>query len=497
MTEVRSAHVQAKLVKRSEGRNVIAAAAYRSGENLIDRRDFRSFDYSRRQQVLATRLIAPEGASEWITSRNALWNLVEETERRKDAQLARELEVSIPAELDQTTRDELVWQFCEEQFVQRGMIADVAIHGPAEGEGLNFHFHALLTMRELGEDGFGKKVRAWNDNALLDEWKDAWIALCNAALERKSVDVRLDRRSIEERREAALAAAEAATDWIEERRHLIEAERLNYTPRPHLPRTPYLAMEADQPIPDYKGTVDGVPMPDKWRQDVAAWKAARKSRDEARKRADEMEQQLEAEIAALSEKSAAFDQADAEDSAAAAEQQQAFEIIAAMFDPQKPLDDRNNAATALMVHHPEWQVETIFKKMLPELANVQDVREVSALLTTDHRAARRLDDEIEQYSDWDDLHDDRTALRDFGSTLAENRTQPWARVEKNLVQWVVGHVAETIKRAVTALASILRQERLDLRNRPAPPPDKADSGSVKPDASPTPPRGSPSSSLKP
>ena len=38
----------------------------------------------------------------------------------------------------------------------------------------NFHVHMLATMREIGPDGFGKKVREWNHKAefLNSGWND-------------------------------------------------------------------------------------------------------------------------------------------------------------------------------------------------------------------------------------------------------------------------------------------------------------------------------------
>ncbi len=43
--------------------------------------------------------------------------------------------------------------------------------------------------------GFGKKVRAWNDRALLGDWRERWAALANERLAELGHDARIDHRS--------------------------------------------------------------------------------------------------------------------------------------------------------------------------------------------------------------------------------------------------------------------------------------------------------------
>ena len=85
-----------KLVRRAAGRSIVAAAAYRSGSKLIDQRTGESVDYTRRQGVIHTEILAPQGAPRWALDRARLWNAVEAGERRKDAQLAREAILALP-----------------------------------------------------------------------------------------------------------------------------------------------------------------------------------------------------------------------------------------------------------------------------------------------------------------------------------------------------------------------------------------------------------------
>jgi len=127
--------------------------------------------------------MAPSPAPDWVMDRATLWNTVEATEKRKDAQLAREVQVAIPEELPKDVREELVWDFCQANFVDMGMIVDVAIHGPTKENPRNWHWHGMLTMRTISPDGFGLKERSWNENQHVERWKRNWETACNAALE--------------------------------------------------------------------------------------------------------------------------------------------------------------------------------------------------------------------------------------------------------------------------------------------------------------------------
>lgn len=187
----------ADIVKRSEGRTVTAAAAYRAGELIVDQRTGLSFDYSWRHGVIETAILAPADAPAWMRDRKQLWNAVEAAEKRKDAQLARDIELALPHELSAAAHRELVHQFVRAAFVDAGMVADVALHEPdARGDGRNFHAHVLLTMRRIEGNGFGPKERSWNDPAQLEQWRAQWAALVNNALESAGQVARVDHRSL-------------------------------------------------------------------------------------------------------------------------------------------------------------------------------------------------------------------------------------------------------------------------------------------------------------
>lgn len=194
-------HLSAKVISRAGGRSSVAAAAYRSGRRLHDARQGIEHDYSRKGGVVHSEIMAPENAPDWMHNRDRLWNAVEAVERRKDAQLAREIEVALPRELDRGARLDLLRGFVRHQFVDRGMIADVAIHeGKARDGHGQPHAHIMLTMRELTGEGFGKKDRSWNAPDLLAGWREAWARDANAALERAGRSERIDHRSLDVQR---------------------------------------------------------------------------------------------------------------------------------------------------------------------------------------------------------------------------------------------------------------------------------------------------------
>lgn len=188
----------ANVISRSKGQSSIASAAYRSAERLIDERTGEIHDYTRKDGVTHSRVYSPEGTPEWMHDRAQLWNAVEAVERRKDAQLSREIQLSLPHELTDDQRKALVVGFVQEQFVTRGMVADLAIHAPsAEGDTRNHHAHVMLTMRTLTGDGFGNKARDWNSPDQLTEWREQWAHHQNRELERHGHSARVDHRSFE------------------------------------------------------------------------------------------------------------------------------------------------------------------------------------------------------------------------------------------------------------------------------------------------------------
>jgi MobA/MobL family len=193
--------LSADVFSRSKGHHATAAAAYRAGELIRDETIGERFDYSSKRGIRHSEIIAPDEAPGWMRVRSALWNAVEAQERRSDSQLAREIMVALPHELDESDQLELVRGYIRAEFVSRGMVADFSIHEPSrDGDERNVHCHIMLTLRQAGGDGFAsKKSREWNSPDLLEHWREAWAQHANEILADAGFDEShfIDHRSLE------------------------------------------------------------------------------------------------------------------------------------------------------------------------------------------------------------------------------------------------------------------------------------------------------------
>jgi len=194
-------HLSVKSISRSAGRSVVAAAAYRAGLELTDKRQGLTHDYTRKQGVEDAFIVAPDGV-DWAQDRNTLWNAAEAAEKRKDAKTGREYELALPAELDAGARKELARDFARELVARYGVVADVAIHEPGrEGDNRNHHAHILTTTRTAEAEGLGAKTRvldvASTASAEIEHMRCVWAGQVNMALERHQIEQRVDHRSFE------------------------------------------------------------------------------------------------------------------------------------------------------------------------------------------------------------------------------------------------------------------------------------------------------------
>ncbi|MCL2410463.1 MAG: MobA/MobL family protein [Treponema sp.] len=208
-------HLHAKIIGRARGRtatsasaytsggvvrvrSIVGSAAYRAGDILGDQRHNLTHDFTSKSGIVYTNIFLPENAPAEFKDRETLWNAVEQKEVRRDAQLAREVEVSIPREFDFDEQINVIENFVKNNFTNRGMCADFSIHDKGDG---NPHAHILLTVRDIGENGFENKVksREWNKVSALREWRENWADVCNERLTEKGVET-IDHRSFEEQK---------------------------------------------------------------------------------------------------------------------------------------------------------------------------------------------------------------------------------------------------------------------------------------------------------
>jgi hypothetical protein len=150
-------HCSIRIIKRSQGRSAVAAAAYRSGQKLTNEWDGITHDYTKKGGVVYSEILLPAHASPEFSDRSTLWNSVEKKEKSRNAQLAREIEIALPAELDRNMQIKLVRVYVRDAFAASGMCADFSIHDKGDG---NPHAHIMLTLRPLNESGeWGAKCR--------------------------------------------------------------------------------------------------------------------------------------------------------------------------------------------------------------------------------------------------------------------------------------------------------------------------------------------------
>lgn len=200
-----------KIIGRSAGQSSVASAAYRAGERLTDERQEKTHDYTKKQNIEGKEILAPQNAPAWVFDRGKLWNAVEKVEFRKDSQLAREVVASLPRELSFEQRQKLVKDFVQNEFVNKGMVADISWHNPKAADGgYNPHAHIMLTMRNISPEGFGQKNREWNtavftkydqikDKSQLVGLRASWANYVNDALNDSGSTTRVSHLSNEAR----------------------------------------------------------------------------------------------------------------------------------------------------------------------------------------------------------------------------------------------------------------------------------------------------------
>lgn len=214
-------HLRVKAVSRSAGRSATAAAAYRAGCEITDERTGQVHDYRRKGGIESADLVLPDGAPAWAAERAKLWNAAELAEKRKDACVAREYEVALPAEIPAAERRRLAVDFARDMARREGCAVDVSIHAPhREGDHRNHHAHILRTTRKVEVQGLGAKLDSEkagrNRVADLEAVRARWAAMTNERLRDHGIEARVDPRSLQAQgidREATRHLGPAATGY--------------------------------------------------------------------------------------------------------------------------------------------------------------------------------------------------------------------------------------------------------------------------------------------
>ncbi len=203
-------------------RSAVASASYRSGEKLFDQKEGRSYFYAR-SVMPESFILTPKNAPEWASDRERLWNEVERKDRRANSRYSKEFNVALPVGLSEDEQKELLTKYVQENFVDDGMVADVAIHRDHPD---NPHAHVMLTNRPFNPDGtWGIKSRKeyildekgnktytksgyarnrkiwltdWDKKEKITEWRHNWATAVNQVLEAKNLPDRISEKSYEE-----------------------------------------------------------------------------------------------------------------------------------------------------------------------------------------------------------------------------------------------------------------------------------------------------------
>ncbi len=188
-------HLNAKVISRSNGQSATEAAAYRAAEKIYDERTGETFNYTRKKGVYATEILTPHNAPDWMLDRSKLWNAAELFEKRSNSRTAREFDIALPTELTNTQKQDLVRNFAQDNFVDKGLVADIAFH---EIDTHNPHVHIMITTRVVDENGLGAKDRSLDKKDFLLKLRESWATYTNDALNQANISERIDHRTLKE-----------------------------------------------------------------------------------------------------------------------------------------------------------------------------------------------------------------------------------------------------------------------------------------------------------
>ena len=218
-------HFSISMISRGKSKSAVASAAYISCEKLTNEWDGVIHDYHNKKGLLHSEIFLPENVPKKFQDRSFLWNSVELNEKASNAQLARNFIIALPKELSFEENKNLIIDFIQENFVSKGMIADLAIHDESSEGNNNVHAHIMTTLRPINEKGLwqpkskkeyvldetGEKIKLksgnyktrkveltdWNDKGNAEKWRESFASLCNRYLEKNNLEKRVDHRSFE------------------------------------------------------------------------------------------------------------------------------------------------------------------------------------------------------------------------------------------------------------------------------------------------------------
>lgn len=246
-------HCSIKIISRNKGRSAVGASAYRSGEILTNEYDGITHDYTKKRGIVHTEILIPSHAPPEFSDRSILWNSVEKIEKAKNSQLAREIEIALPAELDREAQIQMVRDYVRDNFVSAGMCADFAVHDKEDG---NPHAHIMLTMRPLEQSGKwgaksqkeyildeqGQRIKLkngtfksrkvdtvdWNNQEKAEIWRKAWADTVNRYLAKQEIAECVDHRSYKRQNIEKLPTVHLGVAVIQMERRGISTDKVKH-----------------------------------------------------------------------------------------------------------------------------------------------------------------------------------------------------------------------------------------------------------------------------
>ena len=212
-----------KIISRGKGQSCMASCAYYAGEKKYSEYECCwKYPHSSPARVKWVEVMLPPNAPKAYADPQTLWNAVDAAETSVNAQTARSMLFALPRELTDEQNLALVRNFCQKEFVDKGMVCNFFYHDKGDG---NPHIHIMLTLRAMDENGKWlpksknvyaldengnrictpngrwKRVKVntvdWNERKYGEIWRQDWAAAQNAALEAAGRAERVDMRSLE------------------------------------------------------------------------------------------------------------------------------------------------------------------------------------------------------------------------------------------------------------------------------------------------------------
>lgn len=237
-------------VSRSDGVSSVAKAAYRHRCVMFDERTGETHGEKslERDDLVYAEILAPDNTPDFLKkSSNDLWCFVEKKETRGNSRTAKEFKITLPTELSNEQNIALMKDFLLNHFVDKGIICDFVLHNDKDNK--NPHAHVMITTREITPNGFGKKVRSWDEEKTLHEWRKQWARVQNKHLKNAGLKSRVSHRTLEEQKNIMIdlaKKAEDAKDFDKSILYLAKAIELDRPPMQNMSRKKWRTKEGQE-----------------------------------------------------------------------------------------------------------------------------------------------------------------------------------------------------------------------------------------------------------